>query len=161
MMTIKNIMTENMITIDKDAKLSEAAKLMASKNISSLLVAKDKKPIAIISENDVIKDAILKGKNLNSIKVKDIMNKKFRIITPNTKYVYVLKDLMEKSIKRFPVVDSNGSLVGIVTENDIVQATRSFTRMHQIVQEVILAVFGLTTAFFLFFFSPLGASIFR
>lgn len=154
-------MTENVITIDENSKISEASKLMVSKNISSLLVTKNKKPIAIITENDIIKNIILKNKRLDKVKVKDIMNKKFRIITPNTKYSNVVKDLRENNIKRFPVVDANNNLIGLVTESDIVQATRDFTRMHQIVQEVILAIFGLVTAFFLFFFSPIGTSIFR
>ena len=63
-------------------------------------------------------------------------------------------------IKRFPVIE-NEKVLGIITETDIVDATRDFTRFHQIMQEAILAVFGLVTAFFLFFFSPLGQSIFR
>ena len=54
----------------------------------------------------------------------------------------------------------NDKLVGLITETDIIETTRDFTRLDQIIQEVILTIFGLATAFFLFYFSPLGASIF-
>ena len=161
MISIRNIMTESVITIDENSKISEASKLMVNRDVSSLLVTKNKKPIAIITENDIIKEVISKNKNLGMVRVKDVMNKKFRIINPNTKYNEVVRDLREKKIKRFPVVDADNNLIGLVTESDIIQATRDFTRMHQIVQEVILTVFGLVTAFFLFFFSPLGISLFR
>jgi len=160
MVTVRNIMTDNVLTIDENTKVGEASKLMVSKNVSCLLVIKEKKPIAIITENDVIKKAILKGKNLNKTKVKEIMSKNYRTIMPDTNYTDILRDLREKNIRRFPVVDDRNILIGLVTESDIVQATRDFTRMHHIVQEVILAIFGLVTAFFLFFFSPLGTSIF-
>jgi|TARA_B100001971_G_C18020998_1_gene447374 CBS domain-containing protein len=161
MVTVRNIMSENVITVHENSTISEASKLMVNKNISCLLVVKEKKPIAIITENDVIKKAILKGKNSDKTKVKEIMNKDYHMILPHTKYTDILKDFREKDIRRFPVVDDGNILIGLVTESDIVQATRDFTRMHHIMQEVILAVFGVVTAFFLFFFSPLGSSIFR
>ena len=66
----------------------------------------------------------------------------------------LLKALRERKIKIFPVIE-NGSLAGLVAETDIIQATRDFTRFHQISQEIILSVFGLATAFFLFYFSPI------
>ena len=87
------------------------------------------------------------------------MDKGFMAISPLTKFSDISKALKEGKIKRFPVVQ-NEQLIGLITETDIIEATRDFTRFHQIVQEVILTIFGLATAFFLFYFSPLGASIF-
>lgn len=156
MIKAKIIMTENIITINENASITEAAKLMVNKHVSSLLVAKNNMPTAIIVKNDLIKGLL--NKNPSRIKVKDIMSKNFLVISPKTSYPYLLKKLRKEHIKRFPVVENN-KLVGIITETDIVDATRDFTRFHQIMQEVILAVFGLVTAFFLFFFSPLGQSI--
>ena len=60
--------------------------------------------------------------------------------------------MRQEDIERFPVIE-NDKLIGIITEIDIIDATRDFTRFHQIMQEIILAVFGLVTAFFLFFFT--------
>ncbi len=161
MITVKNIMTKNVITITEGAKISEASKLMIKKDVWSLIVTKDRSPIAIITKNDIIKEAILKKKNFSSVKVKDIMNKKFIPVGLDSKYSVVMKYLKKKKIKKFPVVNSNNKLVGLVTESDLVQATMDFTRMHQITQEIILAIFGLATAFFLFYFSPFWAAIFR
>ena len=153
MMEVKNIMTKEVITISGDSTITEAAKLMAAKSVSSLVVVKNK-PIAVLSENDIIK-AISSKKT----KVKDALNKEFMIISPMTKFSEIIKFLREKKIKRFPVME-NEKLIGLITETDLIQATRDFTRFHQIVQEVILTIFGLATAFFLFYFSPLGAMIF-
>ena len=156
MIKAKIIMTENVITINENASITEAAKLMVNKHVNSLLVVKNNMPTAIIVKNDLIKGLI--DKKPSGVKVNGIMSKNFLVISPKTSYPYLLKKLRKEHITRFPVVENN-KLVGIITETDIVDATRDFTRFHQIMQEVILAVFGLVTAFFLFFFSPLGQSI--
>ena len=157
MIKAKTIMTENVITINESAAITEAAKLMVNKHVKSLLVTKNNKPIAIVTENSLIRGAL--NKSPNKVKIKDVMSKKFLIVNTNTSYSYIIKKLREEKIKRFPVVE-NDKLIGIITETDIVDATRDFTRFHQIMQEIILVVFGLVTAFFLFFFSPLGQSVF-
>ena len=158
MISAKAIMTENVITINENVAIEEAAKLIVTKHVNSLLVTKNSKPIAIVTKNGLIRGAL--NKNPKKIKVNDVMGKDFLIIGPDTTYSYIVKKLKEKKIKTFPVVEKD-KLIGIITETDVVDATRDFTRFHRIMQEVILAVFGLVTAFFLFFFSPIGQSLFR
>lgn len=154
MIKIKNIMTENVVTISPSSSITEAADRILSKEVSSLVVVEKNKPIAIISRNDIIKGLVAK-----KTKVKDVMDMEFMVMPPLTNFSEIIKYSRNKKIRKFPIVD-NGILVGLVTETDIVEATRDFTRFHQIMQEVILAIFGLATSFFLFYFSPLGASIF-
>jgi len=156
MIKAKTLMTENVITINENATIEEATKFIVKKRVNSLLITKNNYPIAIVTENNLIKGTL--NKNPKKVKVKDIMNKDFLIININANYSYITKKLRNEKIKRFPVVENN-KLVGIITEMDIIDATRDFTRFHQIMQEVILVIFGLVTAFFLFFFSPLGQSI--
>lgn len=155
MIKVSNIMTKDVITIAPGSTLKAAANLMASKSVSSLVVVQGNKPLAVVSENDIISGVYSKKTS-----VRDVMSKEFMLISPATKFSDISKSLREGKLKRFPVVE-NEKLIGIITETDIVEATRDFTRFHQIVQEIILAVFGLATAFFLFYFSPIGASIFR
>ena len=154
MIRAKTIMTENVVTVNEAASLKEAANLMLNKHVSTLMVAKDSKPMAILTENDIVRGFISKKAG----KVKDVMSKNFLTINPETAYIFIIKKLKEEKIRLFPVIQNN-KLVGIITETDIVDATRDFTRFHQIMQEAILAAFGLVTAFFLFFFSPLGQSL--
>ena len=154
MIKIRSIMSKNVITISKSSSITEGAKLMVSKSVSSLVVVEQNKPIAIVSENDVIQGIISK-----KTKISDIMSREFLVISPAARFSKVSNYLKEKKFKRFPVME-NDELIGLITETDIIQATRDFTRFHEIVQEVILTLFGLATTFFLFYFSPIGAAIF-
>ena len=140
MIKARNMMTQEVITVTPNSSIREAAKLATSKSVSSLVVLDNGKPVAVVSE-------------------RDIMSKNFRIISPDTTFYEITQSLKERNIQRFPVVD-NGRLIGIITETDIVEATRDFTRFHQVMQDAILAIFGIATAFFLFYFSPLGTAIF-
>ena len=155
MLKIRKVMTKEVFTVSPDTGIIEAAGLIASKSVSILVVGHENKPVAVISERDII-NGILNKKT----KVRDIMSREFRIISPNDKFADISKSVRTGSVKRFPVVE-NEKLVGLITETDVIETTRDFTRIDQIVQEVILGIFGLATAFFLFYFSPLGASIFR
>lgn len=155
MIKVRNIMTKDVIIIPKDSTIVKAAKTMQSQSVSSLpVVVENNKPVAIITELDIIRGVLSK-----KTKIKDIMNKEFIIIPPHTKFHELTKHITEGKIKRFLVVE-NKKLIGLITETDIIEATRDFTRFHQIVQEVILAIFGFATAFFLFYFSPIGVSVF-
>src|SRR3989344_2367138 len=154
MIKMRSIMTKEVITTSLNSSIIEAAKLMTAKSVSSLVVVEKDVPVAVVSEKDIIYGIISK-----KAKVRDVMYKEFITISPMTKFAGLSRYLREKKIKRFPVVE-NKKLIGLITETDIVEATRDFTRFHQIVQEVILTIFGLATAFFLFYFSPIGAAIF-
>ena|SRR3989344_3726323 len=154
MIRAKNMMTREVIVISRGSSIMEAANLLLSKAVSNLIVMEKSKPIAVVSERDVITGILLKKS-----KIGDVMNKNFAVINSNTSFSEINRILRQKQITRFPVVQE-GSLIGIITESDIVEATRDFTRFHQVVQDVILTIFGIATAFFLFYFSPLRMWIF-
>ena len=154
MIKIKDIMTKEVVTINPSANLFDAAKKVADKSVSSLIVDERNKPIAILTETDIVRGVLAK-----KTKVKDIMSQEFMEISPHTPFSEISKTLRTEKIKRFPVMD-NGKLIGLITETDVIEATRDFTRFHQIMQEIILTVFGLATAFFLFYFSQLRSTIF-
>ena len=154
MIKASNMMTREVITITPDSSVREVAELATSKSVSSLVVVDKGSPVAVVSERDIIMGVLSK-----KTKVRDIMNKEFISVKPETTFYEISRMLREKNIKRFPVVDDAG-IAGIITETDIIEATRDFTRFHQIIQDTILAIFGIATAFFLFYFSPLGTALF-
>ena len=154
MIRVRNFMTRDVITISKDSGIRAAAGLLISKSVSGLVVVEKNKPIGIISENDIVIGTLLKKK-----KVGDVITSDFKIISPLQSLHQITKLLMKAKIKRFIVLE-NDKLIGLITETDIVQATRDLTKFHQMLLELILAIFGLSTAFFLFYFSPLGKSVF-
>ena len=96
----------------------DVAKKMARGRVGSVIVQKEKKPIGIITDSDIIKKVVAKDKLPSSVKVEDIMSSPIIIVRPDDD-VSVAKDKMIKNrIKRLPVV-KNGEVVGILTTTDI------------------------------------------
>ena len=152
MIKAKTIMTEKVITIKENATVAEAAKLMINKHVNTLLITKNNEPVSVATISDLIRGIVNKNPN---IKVKEVMSKKFLAISLETNYSRLIKKMREEKIKIFPVVE-NSIIAGIITETDIIEATRDFTRFHRIMQDTILVIFGLATVFFLFLSITMG-----
>jgi CBS domain-containing protein len=137
---VKDIMMTSVVSIKRNADLHEAARLLSENRISGMPVVDDNnRVIGVISEADVLTLAGLKKEHtfrdiLHNIlgepvparsggnKVEDVMS--FPPITSKAddEVMEVAKILEERRIKRLPVVDDDGKLLGIISRADIVRA---------------------------------------
>lgn len=125
-MKVKNLMTENLITIDKDQNLSDAIKLMGKNKVSRLLVLNTnqdhkKELVGIISERDIAREigsSKLEKKPLARIHVSSVMVKEVITADEDTDLVDVAKLMLDNRIGSVPVMDFEGNLVGMVTKAD-------------------------------------------
>lgn len=114
-MKVKELMKKAYV-IDKNISLSEAAKVMSSRNIGCLIFVVGKKPKGILTERD-----LLRNFNRNP-KVTEVMSKSLVTIEPGANVQEALNLMNDKKIKRLPVVES-GVLVGIITATDLLSST--------------------------------------
>jgi CBS domain-containing protein len=137
---VRNVMTSTVVTIKRDADLHEAARILSENRISGMPVVDDNnRVIGVISEADILILAGLKKEHtfrdiLRNIlgepvparkggnKVEDVMG--FPPITSKADddIGEVAKILDDRRIKRLPVVDDEGKLIGIISRADIVRA---------------------------------------
>lgn len=118
-MKIRDIMSTDLTVASPDEKLRDVQLKMKTSGISGVPVVKDKRLVGLISVDDII-NAL--DENKIDKQVKDCMSQD----------LIILKDLMPLSIainhfekytyRRFPVVDMNSELVGIVTSRDILMS---------------------------------------
>jgi CBS domain-containing protein len=128
-LNIANIMTSEVLTINPERTLHEAAQLMGEKHIGSLIVMKYDTPVGIITEGDLLnvvtsgiplqRDWIRSSPSISNQKVEKFMS--FPLVKICVEYT--LKDaariMIEKRIRRLSVCDS-GNLVGILTTSDMI-----------------------------------------
>ena len=105
--------------------------------------------MSILTEFDIVKNMASNQISFKS-KVKDIMGSSVTAVEQNSKLEKANKIIDTKGFRRYPVVDREGSLVGLVTENDIVQAINDNIRFHRNLQNTILLAF-VAFEFFVFF----------
>ena len=101
-------------TIDSKTSLMEASKLLLSKEITHLPVVKDNKLEGIATRTDILR-GFYEGKKT----VEEIMTKKVVTVNLDDSVLSVVQKANKYGISIFPVVDSNGNLMGIVSTDDI------------------------------------------
>ena len=98
-----------------------AIRKMAQHNIGCLVIeGNGKKVFGILTERDILKKAVSKGKNLSSLRVSSLMTTKVKSVDINSSILYLMK-LMEKGRFRDTPITKNGKLVGIITSQDVIK----------------------------------------
>ena len=120
---IRDIMEKNVITIENDKTAQEAAKIIAEKDISFLVVINDGIPQGVLSESDFVRKVAAEDKKSSGIKVSDIMSYKFRSVDPTTTIEDAVQKMLNKNIRRLLVIE-NEKLVGVVTQTDLASYLR-------------------------------------
>jgi CBS domain-containing protein len=121
---VRDIMTKKVVTIADDKTALDAAKLMAEKGISSLIVVKNGNPEGIITERDFIKKICAKELQISQIKIINIMSKIQTIAEPDTPIEVAVQRMVNRRIRRLPIVQ-DGKVVGIITVTDLARHLRT------------------------------------
>ncbi len=116
---VGDIMKKEVISIEEDAPITEVAKLMKIHDIGSVVVAKNKKAEGIITEKDVIHQVVAKSADASKITAMEIMSAPLKVVRPGTTLEETAKRMRQYSLKRFPVINENNELVGMISEGDI------------------------------------------
>lgn len=150
MASVSKIMLTDVPTLKKEARIEDAAKLMAAGKIGCVLIMDDKNSVGVVTELDIVRKVISKGKSMQE-PVSVIMTKNPVVMAPNMKLDEALKIIDTKKFRRYPVVD-NGKLAGIATKKDVVNAISDNVRLHRNIQNFVLVLFVLFE-FFVFVLS--------
>jgi len=122
MLTAKDIMNKPLVTIKEDYSVKEAVDEMAIKNIGCVVIlSKNGFLEGILTERDIVK-LVSEGKDLEKLKVKDVMVKEIVTCSPDTKILEVATLMRDKNIRRVIVVNpEDGKPQGIITSRDLVR----------------------------------------
>ena len=121
-MQIKNLMSEDLITVDKDQNLSDALKLLRKHNVSRLPVTNNKELVGIISERDIankLGSSKYESMPASRLHISSVMVKDVFTVPQSMQLEDVAKLMLENGIGSVPVMDDE-KMVGIVSKADFV-----------------------------------------
>lgn len=119
-MSVRDIMSVNVVTMLPDASILEVAKLMDTMDLGSIVIVDKERPIGIITEADIVRRVIAGRKDVNSTKARDVMSSPLFYVSPNTALTEAMRIMARSNIRRV-VVLKNDSLSGIITSRDILK----------------------------------------
>jgi CBS domain-containing protein len=130
MPAVRDIMTKNVVTIEANKTVLEAAELMTSKGLGCLIVVIKAFPVGIITERDIVRRIVAK-RNSVDLKVAEFMTKTLITIEPDTSLKEAARVMSKNKIRRLPVLKNN-NLVGIVVASDFVRNVGKKTTIEEI-----------------------------
>jgi len=122
MIRAKDIMVKKVLTIPKNKPVASAAERMTKNSISCIVVTRAKKPIGILTERDIVRDVLVANIDPKKIAVKNVMNKDVPVVTPDINIFDLVKFMKERFLRRVPVVNKKGELIGVITQSDVANA---------------------------------------
>jgi CBS domain-containing protein len=115
---VQDIMIKEVVTLDQNATVKEAAEIMNRFEIGSLIIVGRGKAVGIVTERDLLKRVVAEARDANITKVKEIMTTPLVVVEPNMDLEKAVRQMFQMKIKKLPVVDGK-RLVGLVSLTDI------------------------------------------
>jgi CBS domain-containing protein len=122
MTTIRQILAgkSDIYSIDPDATVLDALRLLEQKNIGALLVMKGGALAGIFSERDYARRMILHGRSSKETRVREVMTPDVFVISPDTTSGECMVHMTDRHIRHLPVVEG-GRVVGVISIGDVVR----------------------------------------
>ncbi len=117
---VLEIMSKRPVTLAPDASIHDAARSMRERDVGSLLVVRDGKPIGIVTEKDLVTKVVAEDRLPSEVRVEECMTSPLVTVEPYQEVVDAAKTMADLHIRRLPVVDGE-NLVGLLTENDVLR----------------------------------------
>jgi CBS domain-containing protein len=117
--SIGDVMTPNPSTISRSASILDAAQLMRGNNIGDVIVLEDDRLFGILTDRDIVVRGLAERLDPETIPVSEICSRDLTTIEPTTSIEQAERLMREKAIRRLPVVDESGHVMGIVSIGDV------------------------------------------
>ncbi|MEI8363645.1 MAG: CBS domain-containing protein [Betaproteobacteria bacterium] len=122
-MTISAICSRELITVHRDATVLHAAMLMRQYHVGDVVVIEDRKgksvPVGIVTDRDIVIELVATELDCKVITAGDIMGTHLVVVKEDAGIFKAIQLMSVKGVRRLPVVDSAGGLLGIVTLDDL------------------------------------------
>ena len=122
-MTIGTICNREVITVQRDATVLHAAVLMRQYHVGDVVVIENRKnktvPIGIVTDRDIVVELVATELDCKVITVGDIIITKLIVVKDSAGVFEAIQLMANEGVRRLPVVDDDGGLVGIVTLDDL------------------------------------------
>src|SRR3954467_3060595 len=116
---IRDVMTSNPCTIDADRSVAYAAKMMLEEDVGLAPIVEDGKLIGMLTDRDIATRVAAEGRDPGQVKVRDVASTQLFTIGPRQDLDEALRMMAKHQVRRLPVVEADGRLVGVVAQADI------------------------------------------
>src|SRR5438552_10878514 len=119
---IREVMTSNPSTIEPDGNVVEAARIMKQEDAGVVPVTENGRLTGMVTDRDIAIRVVAEGKDPQSTKVSEVASTDLVTIDPQQDLDEALRLMAQHKVRRLPVVEEGGVLVGVVAQADIARS---------------------------------------
>lgn len=124
-MPISEICNREVVIVQSDSTILEAAQLMRQHHVGDVLVVEDRNgvrvPVGIVTDRDLVVEIMAPELDMIAITVGDIMVPDLATVKKDIGVFEAIQYMRAKGVRRLPVVDDSGGLIGILTLDDLLE----------------------------------------
>ena len=132
---IQEVMTSNPCSIDADKPVSYAAKMMKDEDVGFAPIVEGDKLIGTVTDRDIAMKVVAEGRDPQSTTVREIASTNLVTIDPRQDIDDALRLMASNQVRRLPVVEEDGRLVGVVAQKDVAEQGDD-AKTGEVVQEI-------------------------
>jgi len=139
MKKVREIMTRNPVCCTPQDNITDVARLMKREDVGSLPVVEDRKSgklNGIVTDRDLVLKVLAEGRDPNSIEVEAVMTRTPVTCRSDDDIQDCLDAMEQHQIRRMPIVDGSGKIVGIIAQADVATRGREPEKTAQLVEEI-------------------------
>ena len=133
--SVQEAMTSNPCAIDADKPVSYAAKMMKEEDVGLAPIVEGGRLVGTVTDRDIVTRVIAEGRDPNSTSVRDIASTDLVTIDPQQELGEALQLMAQHQVRRLPVVEEDGKLVGVVAQADVAEHAQS-SETGRMVEEI-------------------------
>jgi CBS domain-containing protein len=138
-MKCKEVMTRDPVCCVPADPAVKAAQVMKNQDVGPVPVvdsAQSKKLVGMVTDRDLALKVVADGRDPNTCKVGDVMTKNVFTCGPEDDLTQATEAMERHQVRRIPVVDQSGKLVGIIAQADIATRAHDSDKTAEVVEEI-------------------------
>lgn len=134
-MPIQQLARDEVIETTEDAPLQEVAATMRDHKVGSVIVTNDHQPIGIVTDRDITTRVVADGSSPDDLVAGDVMTTDLCTASGDTGFYEAANAMSEHGVRRLPICDDDGRLIGIITADDLTELLADeFQQISNVIQ---------------------------
>lgn len=133
--SVRDVMTANPCTIAAEKPVAYAARMMRDEDVGLAPIVEGDRLIGALTDRDIAIRVVAEGKDPESTLARDVASTDVVTIDPEQELDEALRLMAQHQVRRLPVVEEDGRLVGIVAQADVARAGDD-ARTGELVEEI-------------------------
>lgn len=130
-MKLKELCVLDVACCHKDTAIAEAARLMRQHHTGDLIVIDEsdgvREPLGIVTDRDIVMEVVAKGRDPDSTQVGQVMAIPLVMASGSENVATAIDRMRTHGVRRLPIVDDNGAMLGIITLDDLYRVLADHT----------------------------------